>query len=106
MKYWPTFDRNPASSDNPSPHPVGISRNDGSKNSDTARAIEKESEAMLAAIPAQERVIALDIPGKPQSTSSMADALRQWQMQGGNTSFSRRLANSSSDTFIVNSRVS
>ena len=58
-----------------------------SKNSDTARAIEKESEAMLAAIPAQERVIALDIPGKPQSTSSMADALRQWQMQGGNTSF-------------------
>ena len=42
---------------------------------------------MLAAIPAQERVIALDIPGKPQSTSSMADALRQWQMQGGNTSF-------------------
>ncbi|MEZ5494089.1 MAG: 23S rRNA (pseudouridine(1915)-N(3))-methyltransferase RlmH [Pseudomonadales bacterium] len=58
-----------------------------SKNSDTARAIEKESDAMLAAIPAQERVIALDIPGKPQSTASMADALRQWQMQGGNTSF-------------------
>jgi 23S rRNA (pseudouridine1915-N3)-methyltransferase len=57
------------------------------KNSDTARAIEKESEAMLAAIPTQERVIALDIPGKPQSTASMAEALRQWQMQGGNTSF-------------------
>ncbi|MEZ5538824.1 MAG: 23S rRNA (pseudouridine(1915)-N(3))-methyltransferase RlmH [Pseudomonadales bacterium] len=57
------------------------------KNTDTARAIEKESEAMLAAIPAQERVIALDIPGKPQTTASMADALRTWQMQGGNTSF-------------------
>lgn len=58
-----------------------------SKSSDTARAIEKESDAMLAAIPAQERVIALDIPGKPQTTASMAEALRQWQMQGGNTSF-------------------
>ncbi len=58
-----------------------------SKSSDTARAIEKESDAMLAAIPAQERVIALDIPGRTQTTESIADALRQWQMQGGNTSF-------------------
>lgn len=58
-----------------------------SKNSDTTKAIEKESEAMLATIPAQERVIALDIPGKPQTTTSIAQALQTWQMQGGNTSF-------------------
>ncbi len=57
------------------------------KNTDTARAIEKESEAMLAAISTQERVIALDIPGKAQTTASMAEALCTWQMQGGNTSF-------------------
>jgi 23S rRNA (pseudouridine1915-N3)-methyltransferase len=56
------------------------------KNTDIARAIEKESEAMLASIPAQERVIALDVLGKLQTTDSLADALRNWQMQGGNTS--------------------
>lgn len=57
------------------------------KNTDIARAIEKESEAMLAAIPAQERVIALDVLGKPQTTETLADGLRDWQMHGGNTSF-------------------
>lgn len=56
------------------------------KNSDIARAIEKESEAMLASIPAQERVIALDVLGKPQTTELLAESLRNWQMQGGNTS--------------------
>lgn len=57
------------------------------KNTDIARAIEKEGEAMLAGIPNQERVIALDVTGKPQSTGSLAKALQAWQMQGGNTSF-------------------
>ncbi|MCC7517192.1 MAG: 23S rRNA (pseudouridine(1915)-N(3))-methyltransferase RlmH [Pseudomonadales bacterium] len=57
------------------------------KNTDIARAIEKESEAILAALPAQERVVALDVLGKPQTTHSLADNLRNWQMQGGNTSF-------------------
>ncbi len=57
-----------------------------SKNTDIARAIEKESESILASIPAQERVIALDVLGKPQTTQTLADALRDWQMQGGNTS--------------------
>lgn len=56
------------------------------KNTDIARAIEKESGAILAAIPAQERVIALDVLGKPQTTQSLADALLEWQMHGGNTS--------------------
>lgn len=57
-----------------------------SKNTDIARAIEKESESILASVPAQERVIALDVLGKPQTTQTLADALRDWQMQGGNTS--------------------
>lgn len=57
------------------------------KNADIARAIEKESELMLAAIPAQERVIALDVEGRSQSTEMVARQLSQWQMEGGNTSF-------------------
>lgn len=57
------------------------------KNADITRAIEKESEAMLAAVPTQERVIALDVLGKPQTTETLAEALRNWQMEGGNTSF-------------------
>lgn len=57
------------------------------KNADIARAIEKESELMLAAIPAQERVIALDVLGRGQSTENIAQHMSQWQMEGGNTSF-------------------
>jgi 23S rRNA (pseudouridine1915-N3)-methyltransferase len=57
------------------------------KNADIARAIEKESEAILAGLPAQERVIALDVRGKLQSTESLRDAIQHWQMSGGNTSF-------------------
>ena len=56
------------------------------KNADLQRAICAEGEAMLAAIPAQERVIALDVGGKPQSTENLAAHLQQWQQQGGNTS--------------------
>ena len=56
------------------------------KNTDMNRAIASEGEAMLAAIPAQERVIALDVTGKPQSTEMLAIHLQQWQQQGGNTS--------------------
>lgn len=57
------------------------------KNADIARAIEKESEQMLAAIPAQERVIALDLQGRSQTTEGIAKHIAQWQMEGGNTSF-------------------
>lgn len=56
------------------------------KNADIARAIERESEAMLAAIAPQDRIIALDVLGKPQTTESLATSLRHWQMEGGNTS--------------------
>lgn len=58
-----------------------------SKNTDIHRAIEKESDAMLAAIPQGDRVIALDVPGRPQNTAAIADALKRWQQEGRNTSF-------------------
>lgn len=57
------------------------------KNADIARAVEKESESMLAAIPNGDCVIALDIPGKPQSTQAIATALQRWQQEGVNISF-------------------
>lgn len=57
------------------------------KNTDLARAIAREGDAMLDVLPAQERVVALDVRGTPQTTESIAQALRQWQREGGNTSF-------------------
>src|SRR5690606_41164881 len=53
-----------------------------SKNSDIARAMEKEGEAMLAAIDKggkDEQVIALDVKGKPWSTEQLADNLADWK---------------------------
>jgi 23S rRNA (pseudouridine1915-N3)-methyltransferase len=57
------------------------------KNTDLPRAIEKESEAMLAAIPPGDQVIALDVPGKTYNTSAIADAIKRWQQDGHNISF-------------------
>lgn len=55
-----------------------------SGNAEQARA--KEGEAMLKAIPAGDRVIALDVQGKQRSTAQMATDLEQWLMSGDNFS--------------------
>ena len=52
------------------------------KNASTDKAIAKEGEAMLAAIGANDRVIALDVLGKPWSTSQLANNLADWRMDG------------------------
>lgn len=57
-----------------------------SKNSDIARAMEKEGEAMLAAIGKGDRVIALDVKGKPWSTEQLAAQMANWKMSGNNYS--------------------
>jgi 23S rRNA (pseudouridine1915-N3)-methyltransferase len=57
-----------------------------SKNSDLARAMEKEGEAMLAAIGKGDTVLALDVKGKPWSTEQLAEQLAQWRMSGTNYS--------------------
>lgn len=60
-----------------------------SKNSDIARAMEKEGEAMLAVIEKggkDEQVIALDVKGKPWSTEQLAENLAGWKMSGSNYS--------------------
>ena len=60
-----------------------------SKNSDIAKAMEKEGEAMLAVIEKggkDEQVIALDVKGKPWSTEQLAENLAGWKMSGSNYS--------------------
>lgn len=54
------------------------------KNSDIAKAMEKEGEAMLAAIGKGEQVIALDVKGKPWSTEQLAENMAGWKMSGSN----------------------
>jgi len=55
-----------------------------SKNSDIAKAMEKEGEAILAAIGKGEQVIALEVLGKPWSTEQLAQELAGWKMSGSN----------------------
>lgn len=56
------------------------------KNGSVAKAIEKEGQQMLAAIPAGDKVIALDVKGKPWSTEQLASNLENWRMEGFNYS--------------------
>jgi len=56
------------------------------KNADVARAVAQEGEAMLSAIPARDRVVALDVKGKSYSTEQFAALLAEWQMDGDNVS--------------------
>ncbi|GMG86451.1 23S rRNA (pseudouridine(1915)-N(3))-methyltransferase RlmH [Biformimicrobium ophioploci] len=62
----------------------------GQKNSpgQTAKAIEKEGEAMLAALAkgGRDHVVALDVKGKPWSTEQLAEQLANWQQLGTNVS--------------------
>lgn len=45
-----------------------------------------EGEQILRALPAGDRVIALDVAGKPWSTPDLARELGDWQMSGSNVS--------------------
>ena len=54
------------------------------KGQDTAKAIAKEGENMLAAIDDRERVIALDVQGKSWSTEQLSQQMQHWQMDARN----------------------
>ncbi len=56
------------------------------KNASVAKAIAKEGEQMLAAIPKGDKVIALDVLGKPWSTEKLAGNLANWSMECSNYS--------------------
>src|SRR5690625_7240065 len=66
------------------------------KNSSAAQAMEKEADAMLAAIGKGDRVVALEVTGRAWSTEDLAQQLSQWrkiwsascweQVEGGDSS--------------------
>lgn len=56
------------------------------KGADIRRAIASEGQQMLAAIGDRDRVVALDVKGKPWSTEQLASNLADWQLGGSNIS--------------------
>lgn len=56
------------------------------KNADIKRAMAKEGEQMLGAIPKGDKVIALEVTGKPWSTEQLAAKLGDWRQGGDNIS--------------------
>jgi len=56
------------------------------KNTDIARAVHKEGEAVLAAVGKQDRLVALDVKGKSWSTEQLSQQLSHWRMEGDNLS--------------------
>ncbi len=56
------------------------------KGADIQRAINTEGQQMLAAIGQHDRVIALDVLGKPWPTEKLAGELQSWQREGDNIS--------------------
>lgn len=52
------------------------------KNADIARILDKEGELTLAAIPKGNRIITLEVEGKPWTTPQLANNLSKWQLDG------------------------
>jgi len=57
------------------------------KGRDDARAIQEEGAALLAALPRDSHVIALDGRGKPWSSEQLAGQLAQWRLAGRDLAF-------------------
>ena len=56
------------------------------KNADIKRILQKEGELTLAAIPKGNRIVTLEVTGKPWSTPTLADQMSKWQMDGRDVS--------------------
>lgn len=56
------------------------------KNVDLERAIRKEGELMLSAIPDGDHVVSLEVEGKAWSTEQLVKQSDQWRMEGNNVS--------------------
>ena len=61
---------------------VEVSLGNRGKSRDPARAMVDEGASVLAAIPADTHVVALDGRGKPWSSQQLAEQLGEWRMQG------------------------
>ncbi|VFS09365.1 LSU m3Psi1915 methyl transferase RlmH [Salmonella enterica subsp. houtenae] len=56
------------------------------KNADIKRILDKEGEQMLAAA-GKNRIVTLDIPGKPWDTPQLANELERWKQDGRDVQF-------------------
>lgn len=65
---------------------VEIAAGKRGKNADVVRLTDKEGEAQLAAIPAQDYVVALEVGGRPLSTEDLSEKLGRWLQEGRNIS--------------------
>lgn len=65
---------------------VEIAAGKRGKNADIARILRAEGEAMLAAVGKGDRIVTLEVTGKPWSTPQLAARLAQWQMDGRDVS--------------------
>ena len=73
----------------PSDMPVSfteIAAGKRSKNADIKRILEKEGEQMLAAIPKGNKIVTLEVTGRPWDTPTLAKQLDSWKMDGRDVS--------------------
>src|SRR5690606_29614287 len=54
------------------------------KNADVARLIRQEGEAMLARVQPGERIVTLEVTGRPWSTEQLAAELERWRLDARN----------------------
>lgn len=57
------------------------------KNPDIARLMQKESDSILSATGPKDRIVALEVGGRPWSTEKLASQLENWQQDGRDVSF-------------------
>ncbi|KTC42235.1 50S rRNA methyltransferase, partial [Pseudomonas sp. ABAC21] len=66
---------------------VEIPLNTRGKNADVARFIRQEGQAMLAKVGANERIVTLEVHGKPWSTEQLAVELDRWRLDSRTVNF-------------------
>jgi 23S rRNA (pseudouridine1915-N3)-methyltransferase len=57
------------------------------KNPDIPRLMQRESDALVAATQPKDRVVALEVGGRPWSTEELAAQLENWQQDGRDVNF-------------------
>jgi len=65
---------------------VEIAAQKRGKNADIKRILHKEGQAMLAAVPANHKVVTLEVNGRSWDTPALASQLDSWKMDGRDVS--------------------
>lgn len=63
-----------------------ISAGKRGKNADIRRILDKEGEQTLAAVPKGNRIVTLEVTGRPWDTPTLASNMDKWQMDGRDVS--------------------